>query len=306
MAHYDLKTGLDLLHAALLDAGEAASITGDYGDDAKRAVQDAYWSVLTYARWPWALAQYPGVIQVQAAQRVTVSSTSSNSMTLSANLSPTAAGWKIYIESNQAAYRIVGHTSGTASLVLDVPYIETDNTGPAIIYKDEYGLSPDLMKIWDPLWIRDAYNQKIVMLDKPLFEERYGRGAWGFGAGVIEAACEVAPEPSTTAVGTINRRIRLAPWSETAANLEYDYTILHVLDFSGVVATDTPRIPREHRSVVSKLAASLLLVGKDDGKAQDYAAMGAGKLQTMMDQYLPSQSGRLYVHPRHAATLGMT
>lgn len=306
MAHYDLKTGLDIAHAALLDAGEAASITGDYGDDVKRAVRDAYWSVLAYARWPWAMSPSPNVIAIAAAKRVTVASITSTTMTLSATLTPSVTLYKVYLEGNQSVYRISGHTSGTATITLDAAYVEAETSGPAVIFRDEYALPATVLRIWDPMWPRGWYNNPIPLIDKPLFEARYGRGAWGFGSGIIEAACEIHPQGFDSASDNMLRQVRFAPWCEDALNIEHDYTVFHDLDFSGNDGTDTPRVPREHRSVIAKFAASLLLLNKDDGKSKDYAAMGSGKLQTMLDQYMPSQSGRLYVAPRHSATLGLT
>jgi len=77
VSHEDLITGLDILHAVQLDCGEAASATGRYGTDAKRYVRKAYWRLLTWERWPWALSPTPGIITTAAKQDVTVSSISS-------------------------------------------------------------------------------------------------------------------------------------------------------------------------------------------------------------------------------------
>jgi len=307
MASEDLKTGLDILHAALLDAGESASATGDYGTDGKRAVREAYWSILCHARWPWALALTPNVITTRAAQRVTVSSISGTAMTLSANLTPSAAYCKVYLESNQSVYRILTHTDNTASITLDASYVETATSGPAVIYQDEYTLPTTVLRVWDPMWPRGWYDNPIPILDKPLFEQRYGRGAWGFGSGIIEAACEVHPQYFDSSSDNVVRQVRFAPWCEDALNIEHDYTVFHDLDFSGNGTTaDTPKVPREHRSVIAKFATALLCVNKDEAKAKDYAAMGAGKLQSMVDLYLPSQAGRIYVRPQHSVALGLT
>lgn len=307
MASEDLKTGLDILKAALLDAGESDSTSGDYAADGKRAVRKAYWSVLSHARWPWAMSPTPNVITTKAAQRVTVNDIVSTAMILSANITASVAGYKVYLEANQAVYRVAAHTGGTALISLDAPYVEEVDTGPAIIFKDEYVLPGTVLRIWDPMWPRGWHDNPIPIIDKPLFEERYGRGAWGFGSGIIEAACEVHPEGYDATSDNMLRQVRFAPWCEQALNIEHDYTVFHDLDFSGADTTaDTPKIPREHRSILVDLAASMLLLSKDEGKAKDYASMGGGKLQSMMDQYLPSQSGRLYVKAKHSAALGCT
>ena len=83
--------------------------------------------------------------------------------------------------------------------------------------------------------------------------------------------------------------------------------MFHDLDFSGSGEVDTPKIPREHRAVISHFAASALLLGKDDSKATTYAQLGAGKLAEMKDQYLAmSHGGRVYVRSRHSVALGCT
>lgn len=307
MAHYDLITGLDIAHAALLDAGETASITGKYGDDAKRAVRNAYWSVLAHARWPWAMSPTPGVIATVAAQAVTVSSISTTTVTLSATISTSMAGRKFYLDGNQSVYRISAHTAGTNSLTLDASYVESLTTGQATIFQDEYAIPATALRIWDPLWPRGWQWDPITIIDKPLFEQRYGRGAWGFGSGIVEHACEIHPQAYTAGAKGVTRQLRFAPWSEDALNIEYDYTLFHDLDFGGSGETDTPKIPREHRAVVSHFAASALLLGKDDDKSATYAQLGAGKLAEMKDLYLTSShGGRVYVRSRHSVALGCT
>ena len=100
MADTDLITGLDIAQAALLDAGEGTSLSGAYGNDAKRAVRNAYWSVLAHARWPWAMSPTPGVITTVAAQPVTVNSISTATVTLSATIATSMAGRKFYLDGN--------------------------------------------------------------------------------------------------------------------------------------------------------------------------------------------------------------
>lgn len=307
MAQYDLITGLDIAQAALLDAGEASSISGRYGDDAKRAVRNAYWSVLAHARWPWAMSPTPGVISTVAAVNVVVSSIVTTTVTLSATIATSMAGRKFYLDGNQSVYRISAHTAGTNTMTLDASYVETLTTGSGVIFQDEYAIPATALRVWDPLWPRGWQWDPITIIDKPLFEQRYGRGAWGFGSGIVEHACEVHPQAYTTGAKGVTRQLRFAPWSEDALNIEYDYTMFHDLDFSGSsIDGDTPRIPREHRAVLVHFAAAALLLGKDDAKSQSYAQLGAGKLLEMKDQYISTPNGALWVGPRFSASLGCT
>lgn len=309
MSSEEMITGLDLLHATQLDAGEAASITGRYGTDTKRYVRKAYWRLLSWARWPWALSTTPGIITTIAKQDVSVSSISSATpaiVTLSATIATSQAGRKFYVEGNQSVYRIAAHTAGTAALTLDAKYVETETAGSAVIFQDEYQMGANVLKIWDPLSVRGTRYDTVKLLDKPRFEALYGRGSWSLGFGVLEAACEVAPDAYEAANDGIMRKLRFAPWSEDALNIEFDYTTFHDLDFTGTGDGDTPRIPREHRSVIVDLAVYELFVAKDDNKASQAIMKATQQIMEMVEQYIPSQDGRLYVQPKHSASLGCT
>lgn len=306
MAAEDLITGTDIAQAALLDAGEAISLSGRYGAEAKRAVRNAYWSVLAHARWPWAMSPTPNVISTVAAVNVTVSSISTTTVTLSATIATSMAGRKFYLDGNQAVYRISAHTAGTNSLTLDATYVESLTSGSGVIFQDEYAIPSTCLRIWDPLWPRGWQWDPITLLDKPLFEERYGRGAWGFGSGIIQHACEIHPQAYTAGAKGVTRQLRIAPWSEDALNIEHDYTMFHDLDFGGSGETDTPKIPREHRAVLVHFAAAALMLNKDEDKRSEYLQMGAGKLAEMRDQYITMARGQLYVKPKHSAALGCT
>ena len=309
MSHEDLITGLDILHAVQLDCGEAASATGRYGTDAKRYVRKAYWRLLTWERWPWALSPTPGIITTAAKQDVTVSSISSATpgvVTLSATIATSQAGKKFYLDGNQSVYRIAAHTAGTALLTLDAKYVETETAGAGVIFQDEYQMGANVLKIWDPLTARGTRYGEIKLMDKPRFEQLYGRGSWGIGFGPLEACCEVAPDAYEVANTSVMRKLRFAPWSEEALNLEFDYTTFHNLDFSGSGDADTPRIPRDHRSVLVDLAAFELFIGKDDTKADQAMAKAAMQVAEMRQQYIPSQDGRVYVQAHHSAALGLT
>ncbi|MDH5666541.1 MAG: hypothetical protein OEY86_00840 [Nitrospira sp.] len=309
MASADLITGLDILHAVQSDCSEAENVSGEYGSDVKRYVRQAYWRLLGWAPWPWALSPTPGVITTAAKQSVSVSTISAASpavVTLSATITASQAGAKFYVEGNQSVYRITAHTGGTENLTLDAPYVELETSGSAVIFQDEYTTPGSVLKIWDPLFVRGSWYGEIRIIDKKLFEQRYGRGSWSLGFGPIEAACEVAPSAYSASDNGILRKLRLAPWSEDALNIEYDYAVFHNLDFSGSGDADTPRIPREHRSVLVHLAAYELFVNKDDSKADQAMTKAVQQIGTMIDLYIPNRGGQFHVQAKHSAALGCT
>ena len=309
MSSEQLISGQDILQSVLLDAAESSSVTGDYATDTKRYVRETYWSLLGTERWPWALSPTKGIITTLPKQDVTVLSISSATpaiVTLSAVIANTQVGMKFYLDGNQAVYRIAAHTAGTATLTLDAKYVETETSGSAVLYQDEYELPSTILKPWDPLWPRGWQYNPIELWDKPRFEGKYGNGSWAYGFGIIEAACEVNPSAYSVGALGVTRRIRLAPWSEDALNIEFDYAQFHDLDFTGTGSGDTPRVPREYRSAIHYGATFRLLERKDETRASTFAQLYAGALGEMRQLYLPQQKGALHYQPKHSAALGCT
>src|SRR3990167_122276 len=196
MASEDLITGKDVLQAVLLDGGESSSVTGDYATDCKRFVRETYWSILGHERWPWALSPTPWIITTLAKQDVTVVSISSATpaiVTLSATIATSQAGMKFCLNGEQSVYRIAAHTAATDTLTLDAKYVETVTSGSAVLYQDEYAYPSTILKAWDPFTPRGWQWEPIKLWEKPRFEARYPKGSWGYGYGIIDAACEINP-----------------------------------------------------------------------------------------------------------------
>lgn len=302
MGAADFLTGLDLLHAVQLDTSEAASgTTGSYGTEFQGYINRAYWEILGKERWPWALSPTPGTIVSDAAVRVTASSISGTTVTLTATITPSMAGRKIYNDSNNAVYRITAHTSGTDTMTLDATYVETETSGALTIYQDEYLVDSTVLKIWDPMQVRGQSGQIVTGLNKPTFEAQYGKG-WSVGPAPVEAFTEVHWDYTG---GTGTRRIRFGPWSEDRFVVEYDYAQFHTLTYDAVASTDTPRVPREYRQVIVDLAKFYAFLLKDDSKT-DSAFLNSNRMyQLMVDQYLPEQRGQLYTRPGNSVTLGL-
>jgi len=309
MSSEDLVTGRDILQAVLLNGGDSSSVTGDYATDSKRYIRETYWSLLGHERWPWALSPTPGIITTLAKQDITVSSISAATpaiVTLSATIATSQAGMKFYLEGEQSVYRVAAHTGGTATLTLDAKYVETNTAGAAVLYQDEYQYPSTLLKAWDPFTPRGWMYAPIKLWDKPRFEEKFPKGSWGYGNGIIEAACEINPSSYSVSATGVIRRVRFAPWSEEAINIEFDYATFHDLDFSGSGDGDTPRVPREYRSAIAYGATFLLLQAKDEPRAATFGSLYSGAINEMVQLYIPQQQGSLYFRSNHSAALGCT
>jgi len=295
----DLITGRDLLFATLTECQRSASEADEYAVDTKRYIREAYWKILPANRWEWALSSTPGVITTVAKVTGSVNSISSATVTLSASITDSMTGRKFYMDANQGVYRISAHTAGTATLTLDGSYVETETSGPFTIYQDEYSVSSDVLKVWDPFQVRGQWWQEVPILDKPIFENFFGKG-WSAGPAPLQAATEVQRDTNG------GRTFRFGPWSETAVSVEYDYTKFDDLDFSGVAATDTPKVPRPHRHSIVELAASKLWRHLDNtNNANNLFTMYEMTMADMISHYLgTAHEAQFQVKMRNSLALG--
>lgn len=306
MGYADFTTGLDLVKYVLRrgsqDGTDASASTDDFFTDVKGYVRRAYWDVLKHARWPWAMPTQPGVVTTVASLNVSVLSISAATpavVTLSAAVTPSLAGRKFYMGANQSVHYINAHTAATATLTLDSAYVETETSGPATIYQDEYALPAAALKVWDPLRMRGIWGRDIPLLNQGEFEAKYGTATEVSGPGPIEAACITRYDASGNIV------VRLAPWMESRQVIEADYTAFHDLDFAGSGAGDTPKVPRDDRVVIGDKALYDLFADKNDDRADQAELKAQRKLDEMSVQYLGVQKSNVFVKQRNSLSLGL-
>ena len=299
MALNDFLYGKDVL-LWVLDAGQQTAVTtDDYATSVKGAVLQAYWDCLAARKWPFALASTPAVLSTVAKQAVTVSSISGTALTLSAALTPSMAGYKFYLDGQQAIYRVTAHTAATTAVTLDASYVETPTSGAGTFFKDEYALTANCIRPWGPFWYRGQPGARdIDLLDNDEFKGRFGHGTLSSG-GYVEAVTPVRDQ-AMTAGGNGLWTVQVAPWSEDAVNLEYDYTEFDELDFSGTGLADTPKIPRHDRIVIGYRALFHLLRTKDDNLADSAELEYQRKISEMEGRYCPSSRKRMWVRSRNS------
>lgn len=297
MAYDNLATGEDLLQYTLAQGGQTAAATDPYATIVKSNIHQAYWSLLGWKEWLFAKAETPKVVTTVAKVTGVVSSITGATVTLSATIATTQAGKKFYIDSNQAVYRISAHTAGTATLTLDATYVEDVTTGPFTIYQDEYALATDVIVPYGPFHLRGQFEGAVDLMDKGEFVDRYGRNP-GSTVGQIEA---VALIRYNFAAADQSPVIQVAPWSEVACNLEYEYSDRHILTFDGVAATDTPKVPREYRWVIGEWALWLLFRKTSDDSIRPTDANVQAALRAMENQFCrPGNRSRFYTKPRYS------
>lgn len=297
MALDNFKFGKDLMEYVLKTGGQSTAATDDYAADVRSAIRKEYWRILKAEPWTWALSPTPGVLTTTAKTAVVVSSFSGATVTLSANLSPSQAGRKFYMDGNQSMYRITAHTSGTNTMTLDATYVDTPTGGNATIYQDEFAIDATAMRLWGPLNLRGQFEGIIDLINQTDFKARYGSSRVT-AVGLTEVATEIRQNSAGA------KQIQIAPWTEDQINIEYDFTPFHDLDFTGAGAGDTPHLRQEDRFVIAEYALWSLFRVKDDVIA-DSAWKRADKGYVDMVNAHISSSARSRMWSRRGASLGV-
>lgn len=283
MAKEDLQYGLDLLYYVLGFAGQSEVTTDEYAAHAKAAIRQNYWEILQMEPWPFALNPTPGVITTYASQSVTIDSISGATVTLSASIATSMAGRKIYLNALQVIYRITAHTAGTDTLTLDADWVETETSGQATIFQDEYSLSSTCMTLWGPLTLRGNADHEVEVVDHGQFKARHNDGGWAV-QGITNIATQIRYDSSG------NPQVQLAPISSDRSVLEYEYTRFHNLDFTGAGSGDTPIIPLQNRWVIAERSLWTLWRNKNNELAASAWNRAEDHLNVMRTRHLPKGS----------------
>lgn len=282
------KYGQDILQDVLRRCGEKPDLTGvtsDYLTRTKGYIQRSYHDFIIAAPWPWALADPPGTLNIEAKKTDTAACTQdSTSVTLGTAIDDSVEGWWFEIDSEQVPYRITSHTGGTASVTLDAGYKEDSvSAGACTIYKDEYSLSSGCWKLWRA-WDRNNPNRPIDIIQQGEMHDRFTNRA-------ISAS-------DVLRISLIKEdKIRIAPWPVTNnITLEYEYTAKITDDLTfDETSSDELIIPTQDRHVVSDMAAILLMIDKNDQRYVDIAQIVATKYNQMIQTYIAVGEFRRYV-----------
>jgi hypothetical protein len=264
----------------------------EFYDVARDHVNRAYYEILTDKPWPWALKDPPGVLNVVA--KVTGTATiahDSTSITLGATISSSMAGRWFEIDSEEVPYRISAHTAGTASLTLDATYKEVAvSYGAFTIYKDEYTLASDCLRVWGAKNRNDPNGIVDVVDANYMHEELPDRSTYSVNSG---------GKNNTQITMTIvqGEKARISPWPDTDdITIEYSYCVKPTSDLSFDKTTnDTPLVPLESRYVISDKAMFNLLSDLGDEKMLTFDGIVKRGIQKMVDNYLTSGKPKAYV-----------
>jgi len=299
----DLQTGLDLFDYVLKMGNQPGGASDDYAQEVKAIVRKEYWDLLQLERWWWATPQQPGIITVKKKTDVLVSTISGSTVTLSAVLSPSQANAKFAMQSNSVMYRVSAHTSGTNVLTLDAEYVDTPTSGSAWVFFDEHLMPETCLKPWGPLRLRSVRNHTVDLLPYSEYESRFG---WTLvhPGNTITAGTLVSGKQSAV-TGDMQQIARFAGFTDQSMVLEFPYTQFHNLDFTGTIATDSPRIPRTDRWVIAEKALWTLWRNKNDKLADSAELKARNKIDEMRQFHLGMATReRFHVAPNHSLRAG--
>lgn len=286
-----LTFGKDILEAILFRAGEETDSNSDYFAQSKKYVIRAIADVHKAAPFPFALKDPPGIISLVAKVTGTVNSIAGTTWTLAATIATSQAGKKIILDSEQIPYRITAHTAGTAVVTVDATYAETVTAGAFTIFQDEYALATDSLRPWYG-WFRNRPNETIDFISG-----QEGNFMW-------PSRMRYTVKSTYTASIVHGNKVRIIPWTEEAATIEYQYSFRPTaLDFTGAGAGDTPAIPQDDLWVAADRALYYLSLDKKDPRADAYFLSSEDGIENMVMKLIGQQKPRFI--PRRGSGLGV-
>lgn len=267
----NLQYTADIIKAALHDVGELTDGTSPYHSKALEYVNDAFLKLLAASNpfgldvgeiWRWAVADYPGVFQLNPVHEDGTVSLTKGSVNGSFSSAPSTsmAGRFLKITDRPEVFRIATHTAATTSFTLDAAY--TDTTGATLSYKAiqlDYSTSGNsILRLAGPMTVYRNQSDfekpgQIVEMDAVAFREKYPLNK-------IEKGIPQHFAVMKDADGVI--RVRFSHYPDTETRVEYDRIDVPTALTDGV--SEVPGVPREFRCLLEYQAAYRLAGDKND------------------------------------------
>lgn len=279
----------DLLADILFRAGEPTSGTSDFNAVALIYLNRAYQALVMGGGevdaeinedWWWAKKQPPGVINLESSYTSGTVSVTNNSasITLSAVVAGSRAGWFFRVEGHSDIFRVIAHTGGTAAMTLDAPFTGSTNAATTYrLFKAEYDLASDVLKVMSPMRVYqgtlsevDGVELMALERDWPLRDINAGPPLQFALSTESKVRFSHYGPPDTTSVPNLIR-------------LEYDY-IARPPDLTSPGTTEEPIVPKQYRKILSDIALTFLFVDKNDDRASMVSGLAKKGLNAMMNE----------------------
>lgn len=250
--------------------------------------------------WYWLRAYPPGafvlVPEVETTVTVVQNSTQITFPVLS-DLTRNLSKDLCIVRDEPTAYTIAenGHTVGGGVATLTAPYVGLSGTKPCRFAKVSYNLAANCLRLLEPMqvFVREQTTRtlrgapyEVNGISKTRMQELYPLAE--LSAGVPRYFAFVRDAPNGTERVQFNRSGPRA--GDVPIMVQYEYLVRpnELVDADG----ELPKVPLEHRRVLSDIAAWLIFVDKDDNRAAIAREMAVGSLRSMAQDHR-SREGRL-------------
>lgn len=261
------------LRADVLDrAGEPQDGTSDYHAAAGRFVVRAYQDLCNAHPYLFLQKYPPGAFVTVAPYETGQVQLTQGSATATLTNAPDAslgsfAGRKLVVTGIGGFYRISTHTAGSATLTLDVPWQDLNQTGITFkIVKDEYALASD------------ARHVELMTVVSSGHEIPQRSVAWEQD----HASVLAAGWPPSAFVRIADLRIRLVGYPLRAERIEYVYTQVPP-DITGDTDGTLILVPQNQRQIITDGALYLLFDLLNDDRKGAAAQVWSGGRERLIE-----------------------
>ena len=296
----NLQTTVDLKAYVLDKSDELTDGSSDFDSQALEFLNRQYQAIWLGGQeieptikedWYWLWKHPPGVLNLEPAITTGTVAVTNNTTTITFSSAPAASvtGFFLRVTDERDVFRIGAHTAGATSAQLDAAYTGTTNAAASYTLMHlEYDLASDVLALINPLRTTrfnsnedphsiDGIDLNTLERDWPLSQ---------LSQGVPEKYAVVAQTDSST-------KIRFNRYgSRTAGDLiRVEYNYLQRPDLLTTNPDTTPLIPWEWRQTLADAAIFLLLVTKNDSRADTYGLSARNGLTAMAkeNQYRRAQ-----------------
>lgn len=278
MANFQYTT--DIKSDVLFRAGEQTDGTSDYDALVLRYINRAQMAIALGGcefapeineDWWWLRKDPPGVLTLQAPYEDGDVVVVNNSTTITFSVPPTfsASGW-MFRSTNGDVFRVISHVAGDPSATLDSVYTGLSGTYAYTLFKVEYTLASDCLRIVgamrgyaDGQFRIDGCESQSLDRDWPLGLIEQGRPSRF--APVTETKVRFNRCGVTTNGGLIR--------------VEYDY-LYRPADLTASVGEE-PVVPKHFRYLLADMALFWLYLTKDDNRDQKLSQIAARGIEGM-------------------------
>lgn len=287
----NLTTTADIKTAVLNHVGELTNGTSPYDSRALEYINRVYQEIVSGSSvfvpdlgepWSWAKAQSPGTFVVRPPYETgTVSLTAglaSGSFSIASPISLT--GQYLRVEGRSEVFRISSHVAAATAFTLDAPYTDASGTFAFKVHQLTYSLGGGGVKIQRLVEPMRVYRGQSYEGDSE--GKVYGVGSDSLTREWPLGLLQRGTPTHFATIGEVDGvfSIRVNKSVNELTKFEYEYIPVPA-DLTASPDT-TPIIPREDRVVLVYGATYLLMVDKEDTRADYYFRLAQQKLQAMV------------------------